>query len=57
MSRDRNIRWALAEPELLSTEFLKMVAQNETNDHTNHNNSHSYHDEIEIYQGISKGNT
>ena len=34
-----------------------MVAQNKKNDHKNPNNSHTYHDELELYQGISKRST
>ena len=50
-----------AEPELLSYRKPERVIQNVTNDHTNPNDSHNYHDEnhdeIEHYQGNSKRST
>ena len=35
----------------------KHVVQNKKNRHKNPNNVHNYHDDIELYQGISKKNT
>ena len=48
---------AFAEPELLSYRKPKRVVQNEKNCHENPNNNHNYHNEIDIYQGNSKGGT
>ena len=42
--------------ELLTFRKPKFVFQNKNNAHENPNNSHNYHDEIELYQGISKRN-
>ena len=47
-------RCAFVEPELLSYRKSKHVAQNENNGHKNINNNNNYHDEIELFQGISK---
>ena len=46
-------RCAFVEPELLSYRKSKYVAQNENNGHKNLNNNNNYHDEIELFQGIS----
>ena len=48
---------AFAEPEQLSYRKLKLVVQNETNGHKNPDSSQNYHDEIDFYQGNSKGRT
>ena len=50
-------RCAFAESELLGFRKPKRVIQNKNNGHKNPNDSHDYHDEIELYQGISKRNT
>ena len=47
-------RLAFTEPEKLSYKEPKHVAPNNKNGHKNPNNSHSYHDGIELYQGIIK---
>ena len=48
--------FAEPEPELLSQKY-KQVVQKTKNGHKTPNNSHNCHDEIELYQGISKKNT
>ena len=49
-------RCAFAEQELLSHRKPKWVVQNKKHAHKNPNNSHYYHDEIEIYHKITKKN-
>ena len=44
-------------PELLCYGKSKRVVQNKKNSHKNPSNSQNYHDEIELYEGISKRNT
>ena len=50
-----------AEPELLNYRKVKLVVQNEKNDHKSPNNSHNFydesHDEIELYKAISRRST
>ena len=51
-------RCACAEPELLCFRKSKrVVCNNNNNGHKNSNDSHNYHDDTELYQGISKRNT
>ena len=49
-------RRAIAKPELLCKREPRREVQIKKNGHKNSNNSHNYHDEIELYQGISKRN-
>ena len=48
---------AFVEPELLSYRMPKNVVQNKENGNENPNNNRNYHDEMKLYQGISKRNT
>ena len=52
---------SFVEPELRSYRKPQYVVRNEKNGHKNPNNSHNHHDknhnEIELYQGNSKGST
>ena len=50
-------RCAFAEPELFCFRKPKRVVQNKNNGHKNLNNNQNYHDEIILYQGISKRNS
>ena len=50
-------RCAFVEPELLSYRKPKRVVQIKKNGHKNPKDNHNYHDDIELYQGISKMNT
>ena len=50
-------RCAFAEPELLTFRKPKHVIQNKNNGHKNSNNNPNYHDDIELYQEISRRNT
>ena len=47
-------RCVFAEPELLSFRKPKHTVQNDNNCHKNPINSHVYHDEIDLHQGINK---
>ena len=50
-------RCAFAKPELFNYRKPKHVVQNQKNGHINPQNNHNYHDEIDLYQWISKRNT
>ena len=57
VQRKHPVRCALAETELFSDRKPKCVVQNKNNGHKNPNDSYNHHNEIELYQGISKRNT
>ena len=52
--RKHHGRFTFAESELLCNRKLKRIVQNKEIGHKNPNDNHNCHDEIELYQGISK---
>ena len=49
-------RWAFADLQLLCCRKPKRVVQNKYDGHKSPNDSHNYHDKIELYHEISKRN-